>query len=54
MSNNLVFLAVAYAVVWVIIAAYVFFVGRRQAVVGKQIDTLKVEVEELKQKGERA
>ncbi len=53
MSNNLVFLAVAYAVVWVIIAAYVFYAGRRQAAAGRQIEILKVEVEELKQKGER-
>jgi CcmD family protein len=55
MSDNVVFLAVAYAVVWVIIAAYVWFVGHRQSVARKQLDTLKLEVQDAMEKlGDKA
>ncbi len=44
--SNLGFLALGYGVVFVIIAIYVSFVGRRQASLRRQLEQLQVEVEE--------
>jgi CcmD family protein len=51
--SNLAFLAMGYGVVWVIISAYVAFVGRRQASVRRQLEALKLEVEEALEKRTR-
>ena len=49
--SDLGFLALAYGLIWVIIAAYVFFVGRRQAALQRQIEQLQLDVEEAAEKG---
>jgi CcmD family protein len=44
------FLALAYGLIWVLIAAYVWFVSRRQAAMRRQLDELQVEVNEAAEK----
>lgn len=51
--SNVSFLAVGYGVVWVIISAYVAFVGHRQASLRRQLEALKLEVEEAAEKSAR-
>ena len=48
--SNVEFLAVGYGIVWVIIAAYVWFVGRRQAAARRHLDLLQMEVNEAAEK----
>jgi CcmD family protein len=48
--SNMEFLAVGYGVVWVIIAAYVWFVSHRQAAARRQLDQLRVEMDEAAEK----
>ena len=49
--SNLGFLALGYGLIWVIISAYVFFVGRRQAALGRQLEELRLDVEEAAEGG---
>ena len=44
--SNLGFLALGYGFIFVIIAIYVAFVGRRQAALKRQLEQLQVELEE--------
>ena len=44
--SNLGFLALGYGLIFVIIAIYVTFVGRRQAALRRQLEQLQLEVEE--------
>ena len=44
------FLALGYGLIWVIIAAYVWFVGRRQLAVRRQLEQLQLEVNEVAEK----
>jgi len=44
--SNLGFLALGYGLIFVIIAIYVAFVGRRQMALRRQLEQLQVEVEE--------
>jgi CcmD family protein len=48
--SNVEFLAVGYGVVWVIIAAYVWFVSHRQAAARHQLDELQAEMNEAAEK----
>jgi CcmD family protein len=48
--SNMEFLAVAFGLVWVIIAAYVWFVSHRQAAARRQLDELRREVDEAADK----
>jgi CcmD family protein len=48
--SDLGFLTLGYGLIWVIIGAYVFFISRRQAGLRRQLDTLKVEVDEAEKK----
>lgn len=48
--SNLGFLALGYGLIWVIIAAYMWFVGRRQAALRRQLDALRLEVGEAAEK----
>jgi len=51
--SNLGFLALGYGLIWVIISAYVWFVGRRQASLRRQLDMLRLEMEEAAEKKAR-
>lgn len=51
--SDLGFLALGYGLIWVIIAAYVWFVGRRQASLRRQLDALQLDVEEAAEKRAR-
>jgi CcmD family protein len=44
------FLALGYGLIWVIIAAYVWFVSRRQATLRRDLDGLQMEVDEAAEK----
>ncbi len=44
--SNLGFLALGYGLIWVIIAAYTVFIGRRQASLRRQLDALRLEAGE--------
>jgi len=48
--SNLGTIALAYGLIWALIGGYVFFVSRRQAALHRQLDQLKVEVDEATQK----
>ena len=50
LMSNLGFLALGYGLIWVIIGAYVWFVGRRQTALRRQLDELQVEVNEAAEK----
>ena len=47
--SNLGFLALGYGLIWVVIAAYVWFISHRQSA-GPELDDLKVEVQETPEK----
>jgi len=47
------YLAVGYSLVWVIIAAYVMYLGRRQAGLRRQLESLRAELTEPACPGER-
>ena len=51
--SNLGFIALGYGLIWALIGAYVWFIGRRQAVLRRQLDELRVEVKEAAEKGDR-
>jgi CcmD family protein len=51
--SNLGFLALGYGLIWVIIGGYVLAVGRRQSALKRQLEGLRLEVDELEQKGSR-
>lgn len=44
--SNIGFLTLGFAVVWVIIAAYVWFIARRQSALQRQLEQLELEIEE--------
>ena len=48
--SNLGFIALGYGLIWALIGSYVFFVGRRQLALRRQIDELQVEVNEAAEK----
>ena len=48
--SNLGFLALGYGLIWALIGAYVWFVGRRQATLRRQLDELQMEVNEATEK----
>jgi CcmD family protein len=48
--SNLGFIALAYGLIWALIGCYVFFVGRRQLALRRQIDELEMEVKEVVEK----
>ena len=47
------FLALGYGLIWVIIGAYVWFIGRRQLALRRQLDELQLDVNEAGAKGAR-
>jgi len=51
--SDLGFLTLGYGLIWVIIGAYVFFVGRRQAGLRRQVEVLQIEVNEIVEKSSR-
>ena len=51
--SDLGFLALGYGLIWVIISAYLLFVGRRQAALKRQLEELRLDVEEAAEKGTR-
>ena len=51
--SNLGFIALGYGLIWALIGAYVWFVGRRQLALRRQLDVLQLEVNEAAQKGDR-
>ena len=51
--SNLGFLALGYGLIWVIIGAYAWMVGHRQTALKRQLDAVKMEVEEIAGKGPR-
>ena len=51
--SDLGFLTLGYGLIWVIIGAYVFFVSRRQAGLRRQVEVLKIEVNEIVEKSSR-
>jgi CcmD family protein len=48
--SDLGFIALAYAIIWLIIGAYVFFISRRQAALGRHLEQLQLEVDEAAEK----
>jgi CcmD family protein len=48
--SNLGFIALGYGLIWALIGAYAFFVGRRQTALRRQLDELQVEVNEAVEK----
>jgi CcmD family protein len=44
--SNIGFLTLGFAVVWVIIAGYVWFIARRQSALRRQLDQLELELDE--------
>jgi CcmD family protein len=48
--SNLGFLALGYGLIWVIIAAYTVFIGRRQAALRRELDALRLEAGEATDK----
>lgn len=51
--SNLGFLALGYGLIWALIGAYVWFVGRRQVTLRRQLDELEMEVNEAAEKAGR-
>ena len=49
--SDLGFLALGYGLIWVIISIYVFFVARRQAGLRRQVEELRLDVEEAAERG---
>ena len=47
------YLAAAYSIIWVIIAVYVVYLGRRQAGLRRQIEVLQIEMSERNEPGEQ-
>lgn len=45
--SNLGFLALGYGVVWALIGIYALFVSRRQRTLGRQLEQLQLEVQEV-------
>jgi CcmD family protein len=48
--SNLGFLTLGYGLIWALIGAYVWFISRRQAALRRQVDDLRVEVNEAAEK----
>lgn len=48
--SDLGFLALGYGLIWVIIAGYVWFISRRQAILRRQLEGLRLEVDEAAEK----
>lgn len=48
--SDLGFLALGYGLIWVIIAAYIWFISRRQAALRRQVEGLEIEVNEASEK----
>jgi CcmD family protein len=44
--SNLGFLTLGYGLIWALIGAYVWFISHRQAALRRQVDQLRVEVDE--------
>ena len=44
--SDLGFLALGYGLIWVIIGGYVWFISRRQAALRRQLEGLRLEVDE--------
>jgi CcmD family protein len=51
--SNLGFLALGYGLIWVIIGVYAWFVGQRQRTLRREMEGLRLEVDELAEKGAR-
>ena len=51
--STLGFLALGYGLIWAIIGVYAWFVGRRQRTLERQLEGLRLEVDELAEKGTR-
>jgi CcmD family protein len=48
--SNLGFLTLGYGLIWVLIGAYVWFINHRQTALRRQVDQLRVEVDEATEK----
>jgi CcmD family protein len=48
--SDLGFLALGYGLIWVIIGAYVWAVGRRQSALKRQLEGLEMEIKEAAEK----
>jgi len=48
--SNLGFLTLGYGLIWALIGAYVWFISHRQAALRRQVDQLRVEVDEATEK----
>jgi len=51
--SDLGFLALGYGLIWVIIGAYVWFIARKQTTLRRQLDGLRLEVDEVAQRQSR-
>lgn len=51
--STLGFLALGYGLIWAIIGGYAWFIARRQRALGRQLEGLRLEVEEAQEKGAR-
>jgi CcmD family protein len=48
--SNLGFLTLGYGLIWALIGGYVWFISHRQAALRRQIDQLRMEVDEAAEK----
>ena len=48
--SNIGFLTLGYGLIWALIGAYVWFISHRQAALRRQVDQLRVEVDEAAEK----
>jgi CcmD family protein len=51
--SNLGFLTLGYGLIWVLIGAYVWFISHRQTALRRQVEQLRVEVDEAAEKPAR-
>lgn len=49
--NSLIYMIVAYAIVWILIFAYVFVIGNRVSALERELETLKETFKRAKEKG---
>lgn len=48
--SNMGFLTLGYGLIWALIGAYVWFINHRQTALRRQVDQLRVEVDEVTEK----